>query len=79
MKLENADDRFFERIAKVSASRQPNLFHAVVGAMNEPLDDPDDRPATYLTPEEQGALFITLKTVIDVLDDAVAKQQSAGR
>ncbi len=69
--FEQADDRFVERAAEIGTSRQPYLFQFVTEVLMQEPDDPD---APHLSPEEQGQLFLTLKTVIDVLDEAVSKQ-----
>ena len=68
---EHADDRFVELAAGIGTRRQPYLFRVVTEVLMQEPDDPD---APHLSPEEQGQLFLTIKTVIDVLDEAVSKQ-----
>ncbi len=64
-RLEGAHEKFVERVAKVESSRQPWVMKYLVETLIE-ADDGDD--PIYLTEEESGALFLVLKTIIDVLD-----------
>jgi len=72
-RLEKADPRFLERAAIEQTSIQPHVVAYVVQAM---MDTPEDR--VDLTPEEEGALLLIFKTIIDVLHDAREKAASAG-
>ena len=65
--LAEAHPRFLERVVLAEASGQPFVVKGLVEAiMSAPLgDDP-----IILTEEESGTLFLVLKTVIDVLDQA---------
>jgi len=73
LSLEKAHPLFFEKAALTEASGQPFVVRYLVEAIMEApqADDPVD-----LTEEETGTLFLALKTVIDVLDEA--RQQAEG-
>ncbi len=62
-----AHERFLERVVEVESSTQPFVLRYVVEALLEE-DGPDLSPP--LTDEETGLLFLTLKTVVDALDEA---------
>lgn len=64
-RLEGAHEKIFERIAKVTVSRQPYVMKYVLEALME--DSGEDRVA--LTEDEIGLLFILLKTEIEVFDN----------
>ena len=74
-RLEGAHAGFLERAAMAQITRQPAVFEYMVEAIMEAPDDPDD--PVEMTQEEGGTLFLVLKTVIDVLDDA--RQRVEGR
>jgi hypothetical protein len=65
-KLEKAQDEFFNRVAEVQLSPQPYVIRYVVDSLSEEPEEDDDRGP--LSEEEEGFLFILLKTVIDVLN-----------
>ena len=67
-RLEGAHEKFVERVAMVESSRQPYVMRYLVETLSE-ADEGED--PIYLTEEESGALFLMLKTVIDVLDRAI--------
>lgn len=68
-KLEGADERFLERAAMVQSSRQPHVIGSVVEAL---MEAPTwDSPLT-IDDNEFGLVFLTLKTIIDTLDDSVS-------
>jgi hypothetical protein len=62
-KLAGADERFLERAAQVQAEAQPYVVRYLAEAL---LEDED----SDLTENEEGMVFLTLKTVIDALDEA---------
>ena len=62
-KLAPANERFLERAAEVQAAAQPFVVRYLAEAL---LEDTD----SDLTDEETGLVFLTLKTVIDLLDEA---------
>jgi hypothetical protein len=64
---EGTNERFLERLAASELSRQPNVLRSVVEAIVE--EDEDD--VLRLTAEEQGLLFLVLKTVVDALDETL--------
>jgi hypothetical protein len=66
----NADERFLKRAADSIASAQPFVVQYLVEAIFEAPENPED-PLT-LSEEETGEIFLTLKTVIDVLDHAAS-------
>lgn len=53
--------------AAAERSRQPEVAKLVVEALAE---SPEDTDGLVLTDQERAAMFLTLQTVIDVLDDA---------
>ena len=63
-RLTTADDRFIERHAQVSAGSEPFVMRYITEVLLEP-DDPD----ALLPDDEVGAVFMCLKTVVDVLHD----------
>ncbi len=66
-RLEGAHEKFVERIAKVEASRQPFVMRYLVETL---IEAPGGDDPVCLNEEETGALFLVLKTVVDVLDDS---------
>jgi hypothetical protein len=61
-------ERFLERAAFQQVSGEPEVMRYVVEAVIEAGDDPED--PVELTEEDQGMLFLVLKTVVDVLQQA---------
>ena len=71
-RLAVADERFWERAATVESSAQPFVARYVVEALfEEEHSDEMERPSS----EETGLLYLTLKTVVDVLDEALGAAQ----
>jgi hypothetical protein len=68
-RLEVAHDRFFERVSEVETSRQPFVYRYLVEALFEEEED----ESVVLAEEETGLLFLTLKTVVDAMDEAMGK------
>jgi hypothetical protein len=66
-RLEGADEKFLDRIARVQTSRQPYVVQYVVDAL---MEEDEGEDAISLTDEQKGFLFLLLKTVIDVLDQS---------
>ena len=64
-RLGGAHEKFVERIAKVESSHQPYVMKYMVETL---IEAPEGEDPVILTEEETGALFLVLKTVIDVLD-----------
>jgi hypothetical protein len=66
-RLEGAHPRFLERAALYEMSQQPAVVKYLVEAIMEAQqgDDP-----VALDDEESGTLFLVLKTVVDLLDEA---------
>ena len=69
-RLENADDRFLKRAAQVEAESQPYVVRYLTEAILEG-DDPD----LEINEEESGLIFLVLKTVVDLLDEACKKSR----
>ncbi len=69
-RLEGAHERFVERVAEVESSRQPWVMKYLVETLIE-ADEGED--PVYLTEEETGALFLVLKTVVDAIDESIAR------
>ncbi len=67
-RLEGAHEKFVERVAKVESSRQPHVMRYLVETL---MEAPEGEDPVFLTEEETGALFLVLKTVIDVLDQTL--------
>ena len=66
LSLENAHDRFYDRIARVQISAQPFVMKYIADALFEPdEDDPID-----LNDDNIGMMFLLLKTVVDLLNEA---------
>jgi hypothetical protein len=65
-RLEGGPPRGLEAAAAAELSRQPEVVKLVVEALMEP---PEETDGVALTDEEKGAMFLVLKTVIDVLDE----------
>jgi hypothetical protein len=64
-KLEGADEKFIDRIARIQISKQPYVMKYVVEALMESSEEGDD---VVLTDEDSGFLFLLLKTVVDLFD-----------
>ena len=64
-RLEEAHEKFLDRIASAQTSRQPCVVDYVVDAL---MEEDEGQDAVPLTDEQKGFLFLVLKTVIDVLD-----------
>ncbi len=69
-RLEGAHERFVERVAEVESSRQPWVMRYLVETL---IEAPDGEDPVFLTEEEIGALFLVLKTVVDVLDHSIER------
>lgn len=70
-RLQGADERFLERAAVVEASRQPHVIASVIEAI---LEAPEWESPLHVLEDEFGLVFLTIKTVIDALDDSAAPQ-----
>src|ERR1044071_890966 len=73
-RLLTADERFLERHALMSTGSEPWVMRYVSEVLLEP-----DAPEAQLNDEEIGELFICLKTVVDVLHEALAKLSQTTR
>lgn len=67
-RLDGAHEKFVERVAKVEASRQPFVMRYLVETL---IEAPEGDDPIVLSEAETGALFLVLKTVIDVLDHSL--------
>lgn len=84
-RLEGAHEKFVERIAMVEASRQPFVMRYLVETLMDapgaasgatvPVGKDGIPPevGAHLNEEETGALFLVLKTVVDVLDHSLER------
>ncbi len=63
-----SDDETLEGVAVEVSSNQPHVLRYVLEAMEEAAEERDDPEAAEFSEEESGTLFLTLKTVVDVLD-----------
>ena len=68
-RLQPAHERFLERAAEVESVKQPFVLRYVSEALLED-EHPDITPP--LTDEETGRLYLTLKIVVDALDEAIS-------
>jgi hypothetical protein len=66
--LEGIHHRFLDRIARVQLSSQPYVMKYVIESL---FETPNEEEAVALTEEDTGYLFLLLKTVVDVLDNAI--------
>jgi hypothetical protein len=64
-RLEGANEKFIDRIARVQVSKQPYVMKYVVDALMEESEEED---GVELTDEDKCFLFLLLKTVVDLLD-----------
>jgi hypothetical protein len=67
-RLSGAHDRFLARVTAVETARQPFVYRYLSEVL---IEEGEQDPELELTEEESGLLFITLKTVIDALDEAL--------
>ena len=65
--LAGADEQTFQRAAVAQREKQPFVMRYVVETLFE-----SDEEEIELTEEDQGALFLTMKTVTDALNGAAA-------
>ena len=65
-RLEGAHPRFLENAAKSMVFSQPFVMKYLVEAL---MESPEGEDPLTLSDEETGRLFLTLKTVVDILDD----------
>ena len=63
--LEDAHEKFIDRIAGMQSSKQPNVIEYVLDALFEEAENGDE---VELTDEDRGFLFLLLKTEVDLLD-----------
>ncbi|MEE9529497.1 MAG: hypothetical protein V3W52_00775, partial [Syntrophobacteria bacterium] len=63
--LEEAHDRFYERVASVQMSAQPYVSKYVVETL---FEVPEEEDPILISDEDVGFLFLLLKTAIDVLN-----------
>lgn len=68
-RLQPAHERFLERAAEVESVKQPFVLRSVSEALLED-EHPDITPP--LTDDETGRLYLTLKVVVDALDEAIS-------
>ena len=64
-RLDGAQERFLDRIAGLQSSKQPHVLKYIADAL---MEEDEGEDAVELTEEVKGLLFLSLKTVIDVLD-----------
>jgi hypothetical protein len=63
--LEGVHEKFLNRIATIEISRQPYVMKYVTETL---VEAPEDEEPVPLTEEGMGAIFLLLKTVVDLLD-----------
>ncbi len=68
--LEEAHEKFYDRIARVQISEQPFVVRYVVETL---VEMPDEEDPIVLTDDDIGVVFLLLKTVIDLLNQATEK------
>jgi hypothetical protein len=67
-RLEGAHEHFLQRAALEQVSAEPEVVRYVAEAVMEAGHDPDE--PMELTEEDQGTLYLVLKTVVDLLHQA---------
>lgn len=65
--LTGADEKTWEEMVNAQVSGQPYVFQYLVEALFEEPEEGEE--PDFLSEEDKSILFMTLKTVIDVLDD----------
>lgn len=73
-RLEPAHTRFLERAAQLETRAQPFVVKYLVDAI---MEAGEGEEAVQLSEEEGGTLYLVLKTTIDVLDEELARVESA--
>jgi hypothetical protein len=68
-RLESAREGFVVSAAEVAEAPQPAVLRYVVEAL---FERSDDDPDAALEGDEAGFVFLILKTVVDLLDEAVS-------
>ncbi|MFC1886811.1 hypothetical protein ACFLZM_07130 [Thermodesulfobacteriota bacterium] len=68
--MENAHEKFYDRIAGIQLAAQPYIMKYVLEALFE-IDDEED--PIELAEDDQGCLFMIFKTVIELLNEATDK------
>ena len=63
--LEDAHEKFIDRIAGMRSFKQPYVIEFILDALFEKAEDGDE---VELTDEDRGYLFLLLKTEVDLLD-----------
>ena len=74
-KFEGAHSRFLNKAAESMTSSQPFVMKYLVEALMEP---PEGDEPVILSDEETGVIFLVLKTVVDVFDEATQHPSLAG-
>lgn len=69
-RFEGAHERFLDRAARIQLSKQPFVMKYVIYDL---MEDEEGADVTELTDEDNGFLFILLKTAIEVLDQKGVK------
>ena len=67
-RLQGVHEKFLEPIARQQSSAQPHVMRFIVETL---FAVPEGGDSTFLTEDEMGQIFVVLKTVVDLLDDAV--------
>jgi NADH dehydrogenase/NADH:ubiquinone oxidoreductase subunit G len=70
--LEEAHDKVIQRIAEVEGEKQPYVTGYLAEALKESAEDEED---IQLTEDEEGQIFMVLKTAIDALDSELNPQE----
>ena len=70
LSLEGAHEKFYDRIAGIQISGQPYVMKYVVDTL---VEMPDEDDPIDLTDDDIGMLFLILKTVADLLNEATER------
>lgn len=68
-RLQPAHERFLERAAEAESAKQPFVVRYILEALFED-EHPDVTPP--FTDDETGRLYLTLKIIVDALDEAIS-------
>lgn len=66
-KLETSHEVFITRIAETNMNRQPGIYRFITESIFEELEEMFEE----VTEEEEGWIFLVLKTTIDVLNEKI--------
>ena len=69
--LEDAHERFIERVAEIHFSSQPHVIRYISEVLTAPAEEDEGE---RLSDEEVGLIFLVEKTVVDALDESLPQE-----